>query len=106
MDVRRWEISLGRTSINDLDLAAAAATTIDRPSVTAPRALIRARRLPRGVRRKFARNHSMMGMTRFVALTVVGQRAVTVFVLVKNRTPSIPCWLASPNAERFQPPKV
>ena len=34
---------------------------------------------------KFPRNHSMTGMTKFVALTLVGQRAVTVFALVKNR---------------------
>ena len=35
-----------------------------------------------------------------------GQRAVTVLVLVQNRRPSMPCWLMSPNADRFQPPKV
>ena len=35
-----------------------------------------------------------------------GQRAVTVLVLVQKRTPSMPCWLMSPKAERFQPPKV
>ena len=35
-----------------------------------------------------------------------GQRAVTVLTLVQKRTPSMPCWLASPKALRFQPPKV
>src|SRR5262245_40639550 len=38
--------------------------------------------------------------------SVSGQRAVTVFTLVQNFTPSMPCWLVSPKAERFQPPKV
>ena len=35
-----------------------------------------------------------------------GQRDVTVLILVQNFTPSGPCWLVSPKAERFQPPKV
>jgi len=35
-----------------------------------------------------------------------GQRWVTVFTLVKNFTPSTPCWLVSPKAERFHPPNV
>ncbi len=35
----------------------------------------------------------------------LGHREVTVFSLVKNRTPSMPCWFWSPNAECFQPPK-
>ena len=35
-----------------------------------------------------------------------GQRAVTVFTLVQNFRPSMPCWLVSPKAERFQPPNV
>ena len=35
-----------------------------------------------------------------------GQREVTVFILVKNRTPSGPCMWWSPNSERFQPPKL
>ena len=35
-----------------------------------------------------------------------GQRAVTVFTFVQNFRPSMPCWLVSPKAERFQPPKV
>ena len=35
-----------------------------------------------------------------------GQRWVTVFARVQKRTPSMPCWLVSPNAERFQPPKL
>jgi hypothetical protein len=35
-----------------------------------------------------------------------GQRWVMVLTLVQNLTPSMPCWLVSPNAERFQPPKL
>ena len=52
----------------------------------------------------------MVGMTKELAAgpsrSVSGQRAVTVLTLVQNFTPSMPCWLVSPNAERFQPPKV
>jgi hypothetical protein len=40
------------------------------------------------------------------SLTPDGQRAVTVLVLVQKRIESGPCWLRSPKAERFQPPKV
>ena len=36
----------------------------------------------------------------------LGQRCVTVLIFVQKRTPSVPCWLTSPKAERFQPPKV
>ena len=36
----------------------------------------------------------------------LGQRWVTVLIFVQNRTPSVPCWLTSPNADRFQPPNV
>jgi hypothetical protein len=54
------------------------------------------------------RPHPMVGMTN--ALSPVpppsGQRWVTVLVLVQKRTPSMPCWLMSPKAERFQPPKL
>src|SRR3546814_14882664 len=35
-----------------------------------------------------------------------GQRWVTVLILVQKRTPSVPYWLVSQNALRFQPPKV
>jgi sterol desaturase/sphingolipid hydroxylase (fatty acid hydroxylase superfamily) len=35
-----------------------------------------------------------------------GQRWVIVLTLVQNFTPSMPCWLVSPNAERFHPPKL
>lgn len=46
------------------------------------------------------------GMTRSAPdLTPVGQREVTVFSRVKNRTESGPYILWSPKAERFQPPK-
>ena len=35
-----------------------------------------------------------------------GQRWVMVLTLVQNFTPSMPCWLVSPKADRFQPPKL
>ena len=35
-----------------------------------------------------------------------GQRWVIVLTFVQNITPSMPCWLVSPKAERFQPPNV
>ena len=35
-----------------------------------------------------------------------GQRWVTVLTLVQNLTPSVPYWLVSPKALRFQPPNV
>ena len=38
--------------------------------------------------------------------TPLGQREVTVLTLVQNFTPSVPCWLVSPKADRFQPPNV
>ena len=48
----------------------------------------------------------IVGITNSAAPAPSGQRAVTVLTLVKKRTPSLPCWLASPKAERFQPPKL
>src|SRR5690606_21071946 len=53
--------------------------------------------------------YCMVGMTKLESTcssAESGQRAVTVLVLVQKRTPSMPCWLMSPKAERFQPPKV
>ena len=35
-----------------------------------------------------------------------GHRDVTVFIRVKNLTPSGPCMWWSPNSERFHPPKL
>ena len=35
-----------------------------------------------------------------------GQRWVTVLTLVQNFSPSVPYWLVSPKALRFQPPKL
>ena len=35
-----------------------------------------------------------------------GQRCVTVLTLVQKRTPSMPYWLWSPKADRFQPEKL
>jgi hypothetical protein len=52
---------------------------------------------------------AMVGMTNELSAcssSLSGQRAVTVLVLVQNRRPSMPCWLMSPKAERFQPPKL
>lgn len=53
--------------------------------------------------------HPIVGMTNALAPSPTppsGHFAVTVFTLVQNLTPSIPCWLVSPKAERFQPPKL
>ena len=55
------------------------------------------------------RAHPIVGMTNELSAcssSLSGQRAVTVLTLVQNFTPSMPCWLVSPKAERFQPPKV
>ena len=54
------------------------------------------------------RDHFIVGMTKLESVTgsPSGQRAVTVLTLVQNFTPSMPCWLVSPKALRFQPPKV
>ena len=51
--------------------------------------------------------YRIVGMTKLESPTSPsGQRAVTVFTFVQNFRPSMPCWLVSPKAERFQPPKV
>ncbi len=52
--------------------------------------------------------HPIVGMTKALPPSTEpsGQRCVTVFTLVKNFTPSMPCWLVSPNALRFHPPNV
>jgi len=53
------------------------------------------------------KNHRIVGITKLESsVSPSGQRAVIVFTLVKNFTPSMPCWLVSPKALRFQPPKV
>ena len=54
-------------------------------------------------------DHPIVGMTNALAPSPTppsGQRCVTVLTLVQNFTPSMPCWLVSPNALRFHPPKV
>ena len=54
-------------------------------------------------------SHPIVGMTKLESAcssSLSGQRPVTVLTLVQNFTPSMPCWLVSPKAERFQPPKV
>src|SRR5690606_11385667 len=53
-----------------------------------------------------AQDHAIVGITKAFdpSPPPSGQRWVTVLVLVQKRTPSMPCWLWSPKAERFQPP--
>ena len=51
-------------------------------------------------------DHFIVGMENSApSLMPDGQRLVTVLVRVQNLIESMPCWLRSPKAEAFQPPK-